>query len=258
MPRAHQLARRRRPRRPASARWSRRWRRARRGRPTPSAVSSASPTAILLSRTMSQWSLRKVPEACRERGLRRVRHGGHADHLDAERPRVRRHLHGQRVAPGQGDDEQQVARACAGWCPGRRVASPSTRSRALPRVAGRDVDADRRPGREQVHQGEPAGAVDDVLGGQARSGPRRRRRSGRRRRRSARAARRPPRCSPSRSSLTCRSRPIAASKKSLRQRARRSSPQAPRVVADDGPVPCTRDHVEVWTIPLSTPCAHGP
>ncbi len=96
-------------------------------------------------------------------GLGGVGHGRHADHREAAGPGVRGHLDGQHVAPGQGNDDQQVARG------GGAVVEDGggQAADALQRAAqggGHDVDPGGARHRQQVDQGEAARAVDEVLG----------------------------------------------------------------------------------------------
>ncbi len=99
------------------------------------------------------------------RGLRGVGHRGHADDLHAEGAGAPGHFHGQGVAAGQGDDHERVAGADGrGVQDGARESVDAFQGGA---EGGRgDVDADDPGNGEQVHQGEAAGPVDDVLGGQ--------------------------------------------------------------------------------------------
>ena len=114
---------------------------------------------------MSQWSFRYVPETCRDFVSVGVRDRGHADDLEAEGAGVHGHLHGQRVAAGEGDDHEYVAGAGrAGVQDGARQAVDPFQGRAQRRR--HDVDADDARYGEQVHQGEAARAVDDVLRGE--------------------------------------------------------------------------------------------
>lgn len=99
---------------------------------------------------------------CRLRG---VRHRGHADDPDAEGAGGHGHLHGEGVAAGEGDDHQGVAGAQRGaFQDHAREAVDAFEGGA--EGGGHDVDADDAGHGQQVHQGEAARAVDDVLGGE--------------------------------------------------------------------------------------------
>ncbi len=105
------------------------------GASMPSTLSSASPTAILLSRTTSQWSLRKVPETCRERVP--VAYATEVTPMTL-RPMARAFMAistGSALRP----EREMITRTSpseAGLLSRTAPARPSTRSRALPRVAG--------------------------------------------------------------------------------------------------------------------------
>jgi hypothetical protein len=100
-----------------------------------SRVSSASPTAIFESRTMSQWSFRNVPEECRE-----VVCAAYATDVTPitlmPRARARWAIStGRALRP----DREMITRASpvrSGEVSRTALARPSTRSRAEPRVAG--------------------------------------------------------------------------------------------------------------------------
>jgi hypothetical protein len=135
------------------------------GAGTVSRVSSASPTAIFESSTTSQWSFRYVPEECRDVRLGGVRDRRHADDLQAQGAGVHRHLHGEGVAPGEGDDHEYVAGA------GRAAVEDGARQAVDPFQRGaqcrrNDVHADGARHGEQVHQREAARPVHEVLRGQ--------------------------------------------------------------------------------------------
>ncbi len=105
------------------------------GAGTVSRVSSASPTAILESSTMSQWSFRKVPEECRL-----LVSAAYATEVTpmTRTPRARAFTAistGRALRP----DREMITRASparSGEESSTALARPSTRSRAEPRVAG--------------------------------------------------------------------------------------------------------------------------
>ena len=148
----------------------------------------------LLSRTRSQWSLRNVPEVCRDLVSAAYATEVTPMTLRPEGAGVHGHLHGQGVASGEGDDHEDVARARRGWSRGRRAASPSTRSRAQPSVAG-TTSTPTAPGTaSRFISGEAARPVDDVLGGERGVPGAEGEEPAARRRRCRRSASRRPRC----------------------------------------------------------------
>ncbi|GAA3049650.1 hypothetical protein GCM10020000_32820 [Streptomyces olivoverticillatus] len=105
------------------------------GAAMPSADNSASPTAILLSMTMSQWSFRNVPDACRDF----VRSAYASDVTPMTlRPRARAFIAISTGREFRPDSETTISASpgSAGLVSRTAPASPFTRSSALPSVAG--------------------------------------------------------------------------------------------------------------------------
>ncbi len=106
------------------------------GASMPGSVNSASPTGILLSRTMSQWSRRYVPETCRD-----LVSSAYATDVSPMtlRPSARAFMAISTGSELRPESEMTISTSPAsrGLVSRTAPASPSTRSSALPSVAGR-------------------------------------------------------------------------------------------------------------------------